>query len=106
MTERVLGPTGSPRRRWTLLLPLVVMIALGLFYVAGAQAVHDETFQLDGNVVAGPRDQPRGQYAERSTGTACSTRTATDEDVAADRLRRDANFDKDFTNNGTSYVNE
>ena len=41
MTERVLGPTGSPRRRWTLLLPLVAVIALGLFYIAGAQAVHE-----------------------------------------------------------------
>jgi hypothetical protein len=52
MTERVIGPTGSPRRRWTLLVPLVVVIALGLFYVAGAQAVHDEDFQLDGDVLA------------------------------------------------------
>lgn len=52
MTERVLGPTGSPRRRRTLLLPLVAVLALGLIFVAGAQAVHDETFQLDGNVIA------------------------------------------------------
>ena len=52
MTERVLGPTGSPRRRWTLLLPLMAMIAVGLFYVTGAQAVHDEQFQLEGNVIS------------------------------------------------------
>jgi hypothetical protein len=48
MTERVLGPTGSPRRRWTLLLPLAAVIAVSLYYVAGAQAVHDLAFQLDG----------------------------------------------------------
>ena len=48
MTERVLGPTGSPRRRWTLLLPLAAVIAVSLYYVAGAQAVHDLDFQLDG----------------------------------------------------------
>ena len=54
MTERVIGPTGSPRRRWTLLLPLVAVIALGLFYVAGAQAVHAEEFQLDGDTVSNP----------------------------------------------------
>lgn len=52
MTERVLGPIGSPRRRWTLLLPLIAALALGLFFVAGAQAVHDEEFQLDGDVIA------------------------------------------------------
>src|SRR5262245_43344075 len=52
MTQTVLGPKGSPRRRWTLLLPFVVAIALGLFYIAGAQAVHDysDGMQLDGNV--------------------------------------------------------
>jgi len=50
MTERVLGPTGSPRRRWTLLLPLVAAIAVGLFQIAGAGAVHElSTFELDGN---------------------------------------------------------
>jgi hypothetical protein len=65
MTERVLGPTGSPRRRWTLLLPLVAVLALGLFYVAGAQATHDDNaaagvtpylFELDRNA----NDSPAG----------------------------------------------
>jgi len=50
MTARVLGPTGSPRRRWTLLLPLTLAILVGLFYVAGAQAVHERgLFELDKN---------------------------------------------------------
>ena len=50
MTQTVLGPKGSPRRRWTLLLALAAVMALGLFYVAGAQAVHDVgVFQLDGD---------------------------------------------------------
>ena len=58
MTERVLGPTGSPRRRWTLFLPLVAVIAVGLMWIAGAQAVHDGSaaagvqpylFELDRN---------------------------------------------------------
>src|SRR5262245_60401799 len=69
MTERVLGPTGSPRRRWTLFVPLVVAFALGLMYIAGAQAVHDEgIFELEGNATAGvdannpanPQSQPPG----------------------------------------------
>lgn len=61
MTERVLGPTGSPRRRRTLLLPLVAAIALGLFYITGAQAVHDfgglgdgGVFELDNNATDDP----------------------------------------------------
>ena len=52
MTERVLGPTGSPRRRWTLLLPLAAALAFSLFYIAGAQAVHDlDLFELDRNAL-------------------------------------------------------
>lgn len=53
MTERVLGPTGSPRRRWTLLLPLTLVIVVGLFYITGAQAVHDAgVFELDANATS------------------------------------------------------
>ena len=65
MTERVIGPTGSPRRRWTLLLPIVAVIALGLFYIAGAQAVHDDADALiqldrDGFTATNPTLRPRG----------------------------------------------
>src|SRR5262245_9934849 len=69
MTQKVLGPTGSPRRRWTLFVPLVVAFALGLMYIAGAQAVHDEgVFELEGNATASfdannprnPGSQPQG----------------------------------------------
>ena len=48
MTERVIGPTGSPRRRRTLLLPLVAVFAFGLFFIAGASADLSRTlFELD-----------------------------------------------------------
>src|SRR5215213_2728093 len=50
MTTQILGEKRSPRRRWTLLLPLIAAFTLGMFYVAGAQAVHDDGFfQLDRN---------------------------------------------------------
>ena len=50
MTAQLLGEKRSSRRRWTLLLPLIAAFTLGMFYVAGAQAVHDDTyFQLDRN---------------------------------------------------------
>ena len=59
MTQRVLGPTGSPRRRWTLILPLVAAFAVGLLYVAGAQAVHDVgVFQLDRNASTAVQSTP------------------------------------------------
>jgi Prealbumin-like fold domain len=36
MTPRVLGPSSSPRRRWTLLVPLTLVLGFGLMYIAGA----------------------------------------------------------------------
>jgi hypothetical protein len=52
MTERILGPTGSRRRKRWLGVPVALILALGLLFVASAQAVHDEKFQLDGNALA------------------------------------------------------
>ena len=61
MTERVLGPTGSPRRRWTLLLPLALVALLAAFYIPSASAVHDfgglgegGVFELDNNAIDDP----------------------------------------------------
>jgi len=60
MTERVLGSTGSPRRRWTMLVPLTLAIVVGLFYIAGAQAVHEAgAFELDA-LSANAVDDPAG----------------------------------------------
>ena len=61
MTERVLGPTGSPRRRWTLLLPLTLVIVTGFVFVIGAGAnLTGSSFEgNDGNLVvdnAGNKD--------------------------------------------------
>jgi uncharacterized repeat protein (TIGR01451 family) len=44
MTERILGPTDSRRRRRILLGPLLVVALAALFLTAGAQAVHQENF--------------------------------------------------------------
>src|SRR6266487_2406845 len=40
---RIVGPTGSKRRKRFLLLPLLCTAALALFWISGAQAVHDLT---------------------------------------------------------------
>jgi len=52
MAERILGPQGSKRRRRFLWVPMIAIAALALFVIGNAQAVHDETFQLDGDVLA------------------------------------------------------
>jgi uncharacterized repeat protein (TIGR01451 family) len=73
MTERVIGPTGSPRRRWTLFLPLIAVLALGLFYVAGASAVHDDPpglFELDRNPFDGSADGDDWNTPPAPTGAA------------------------------------
>jgi len=50
MTERILGPEGSQRRRRFLWVPMLTITALALFFIAGAQAVHNTgLFQLDGD---------------------------------------------------------
>jgi hypothetical protein len=58
MAERVLGPTGSRRRRRFLFVPLLLGVCAAMFYIAGAQAVAAGTspqdnglFQLDGNTL-------------------------------------------------------
>lgn len=52
MTEKILGPTGSKRRKRFLFVPMFLVACTALFIVASAQAVHDLDFQLDGNVLS------------------------------------------------------
>lgn len=50
MARKVIGPTGSRRRRWLFLCTSVAAIALAVLIIPGAFAVTDEgVFQLDGN---------------------------------------------------------
>src|SRR4051812_25704096 len=52
MTERILGPTGSKRRRRFLWVPIAAAVSVALFMITGAQAVHDiGLFELDRNAV-------------------------------------------------------
>ncbi|HET8652221.1 MAG TPA: hypothetical protein VFM13_06585 [Gaiellaceae bacterium] len=52
MAERILGPTGSRRRRRFLYVPMLLVACTALFLIGNAQAVHDLEFQLDGNARA------------------------------------------------------
>ena len=82
MTERVLGPTGSPRRRWTLFIPLVAAMLLGLMVIAGAQAVHDDALRSSkatpttGANVQPTRQSPAG--CDRTTPCSPPARTGTE----------------------------
>src|SRR5215211_8228747 len=59
MTQRILGPTGSPKRKRFLLVPVLLVMLAAIFWVAGAQAVHDDTFiQLDRNAFAADLGNP------------------------------------------------
>src|SRR5918994_153058 len=59
MTERVLGPTGSKRRRRFLIGPFLFIAACALMFTAGAQAVHlDDLFELDANAIHSDTPSP------------------------------------------------
>ena len=50
MSERILGPQGSKRRRRFLWVPTLLVACMALFVINSAQAVHDTgKFQLDGD---------------------------------------------------------
>jgi hypothetical protein len=50
MSERILGSRGGRRRRRLLLALVTSIAALAVFAITNALAVHEEEFQLDGNV--------------------------------------------------------
>jgi hypothetical protein len=59
MARRILGPTGSRRRKRFLLVPILLVAVSALFYIGGAQAVHDYgVFQLDGNALTSVQSNP------------------------------------------------
>ena len=58
MTERLIGETGSRKRRRFLILPVLVIAFISLFVIAAAQAVHDHVFQLDGETTSTAYSSP------------------------------------------------
>ena len=47
---RIVGPPGSRRRRRFLAVPILLTMMVGLLFIGTAAAVHDEAFELDGNI--------------------------------------------------------
>jgi hypothetical protein len=53
MARKVVGPTGSRRRRWLFLCTAMAAIAMAVLFIPSAFAVHDTgAFELDGNATA------------------------------------------------------
>jgi hypothetical protein len=87
MARKVMGPKGSKRRARFLILPLLLAACTALFFVAGAQAVHDTgLFQLDGNAttVNPPAGDDWDHVCHQVTGSDCSTSSNTNGATAVD----------------------
>src|SRR5881296_3800990 len=85
MATRVLGPTGSRRRRRFLLVSLLLVSCAALFLAGSAQAVHAFQFQLDGDVSTHAYTTPGGQtydWGANAGNVADSTGTAAQTDLA------------------------
>ena len=68
MTQRVLGPTGSPRRHWSVLLLLAAALAVGVVYVAGAGAEpgNGDVFELDASLDPGGGGSPQAAVTDNT----------------------------------------
>jgi hypothetical protein len=84
MSERILGPQGSKRRRRFLWVPMLLVACAALFAVAGAQAVHETgAFELDGNAMSANAASPFGpaddwdRVCHQVLASACSTASNT-----------------------------
>jgi hypothetical protein len=77
MARKVIGPSGSRRRRWLLLCTTVAAIAVAVVFIPSAFAVHDTgTFELDGNATT-QTSHDWDQVCYQATGDArCGTTTA------------------------------
>ena len=75
---------------------------MALFVVAGAQAVHDETFQLDGNTVTGAPTNIGGHTQNVDWDSLFDANGDTVGSLPAGF--GDANLVKDFNNNGNTFI--
>jgi hypothetical protein len=104
MATRILGPTGSKRRKRFLFGPLVLAAALAALFLAGAaQAVHDLTFQLDGDVSASTTTNVGGN-TQTLDWDSVFTSTGANKDPLPTGFTA-AKFDADFLTNANGSFN-
>ena len=102
MTERLIGETGRRRRRRFLFLPLLVVAFTSLFVIAGAQAVHDEDFQLDGDVLSSTTTSAGGTTQGVDWDAIFNANGTTKSTLPTGFA--DAKLTKDFNNNGATFL--
>ncbi len=102
MTERLIGETGSKKRRRFLFVPIVLVACMALFVVAGAQAVHDETFQLDGDTVTGAPTNIGGHTQNVDWDSLFDANGDTVAPLPTGY--NDAHLVKDFQNSGSTFI--
>jgi hypothetical protein len=104
MAKRVLGPTGSWRRRRFLLGPILLVALAALYLTAGAQAVHDTgKFELDGNATNNPAvaGDDWDNVCHQVLGTDCSTSNNTTGATAVDWVAEPNHNASIFTGGGS-----
>jgi hypothetical protein len=102
---RIIGPPRSRRRRRTFFAILALALGVGVFVIAGAQAVHDTgAFQLDGNAQTSDLGSPPSTGADdwdrvchQVVGSDCSTTSNTTGATAV-------SFTNDGAQNGTIFT--
>jgi len=69
MTERILGPTGSTRRRRFLWVPMLLIACTALFVIASAQGVPggQNVFELDASLDLSNGSAPKAAVTDNAT---------------------------------------
>ncbi len=101
MSDRILGLFGGRHRRRALVL-LAAVAALGGLIVSQALAVHDQTFQLDGDVSASTTTSVGGN-TQTVDWDSIFTASGTNQSPLPTGFSA-AKFQKDFLNNGTTFL--
>jgi hypothetical protein len=117
MARKVIGPTGSRRRRWLFMSTAAVAIAMAVVFIPSALAVHDLHFQLDGDTTSTAYSSPtpnsgleydwndifnvteNAPVAPATVGTETVSNNSTN--VGSGKTFDDAQFTRDFETNTT-----
>ena len=99
MSDRILGPKGRRRKRRLLLSLALSVAALAAFAITNALAVHDEEFQLDGNVLASVA--PAGSTQDFDWDDLFD---ANGGEKALPTGFTASGFERDFLNTGTTFI--
>jgi hypothetical protein len=109
MARKVIGPTGSRRRHWWLVLCVLVTAGAAATFIPGAMAVHDTgSFELDGNATNNPAvpGDDWDNVCHQVTGSDCSTTSDTNGATAVDWVS-DGNLNSTiFTGGGSKDPND